>query len=209
MPNWVTTRISASKNVIESMINEEGRIDFMKVLPINLPHSDWSAICCAAETAAKKAINAEINSHPLIGAIEQHNREESDIKKLDEKSFSQFIGMLENYRATGYLHEMDFARKEWGTKWNACEPTASPEEGKASFDTAWSCPVPVLVSLSKKHPDDLISVIYADEALGCNCGKFTLMNGEIVEEDIAPPWKEMTKEQRTAWEDFALSVKGW
>ncbi|MFX7914608.1 hypothetical protein ABTK35_20255, partial [Acinetobacter baumannii] len=83
------------------------------------------------------------------------SRKDFDIRKLNDECFKQFVGMLENYRACGYLHSMDFARKVWGTKWNACESSASPEEGKASFDTAWSRPEGVLRELSKRFPDDV------------------------------------------------------
>ncbi|MFX8075192.1 hypothetical protein ABTK71_19920, partial [Acinetobacter baumannii] len=78
------------------------------------------------------------------------------------------------------------ARKVWGTKWNACESSASPEEGKASFDTAWSRPEGVLRELSKRFPDDVITVTFADEDIGSNCGTFSLKAGETIESDIAP-----------------------
>ena len=44
----------------------------------------------------------------------------------------------------------------------------------------------MLIALSKKFPDVLIEVDYADEDLGYNCGSFELKNGEfesVLEDD--------------------------
>jgi len=209
MPNWVTTHVSAPKHVIDSMINEEGRVDFRLVLPISLPHAGWHYVIGDAETAAERVLNTELSNDPMIGALEAANRARVDVSKLSDESFSQFTGMLENYRATGYLHEMDFARKEWGTKWNASDTQANPEDGKVTFDTAWACPTPVLKSLSKKFPTEEIKVRFADEDIGSNCGEFTLRGGEYTMQNIAPSWREMTHEQQQKWCAFAYEVKGW
>lgn len=209
MPNWVTTHVSAPKHVIESMINEAGRVDFKLILPVNLPHAGWEYIIGDAETAAERVLNTPLSNDLLIGALEAANRAEVDVSKLSPESFSQFTGMLENYRATGYLHEMDFARKEWGTKWNAYDTKANPEDGKVTFNTAWSCPLPVLESLSKKFPTEEIKVRFADEDIGSNCGEFTLLAGEYIMENIAPSWRELTPDQQKQWCAFAYEVKGW
>lgn len=209
MPNWVTTQVSAPKHVIESMINEAGRVDFNLIIPVNLPHAGWECIIGDAETAAKRVLNTPLSKDPLIGALEAANRADVDVSKLLPESFSQFTGMLENYRATGYLHEMDFARKEWGTKWNASDTEANPDVGKVTFETAWSCPLPVIESLSKKFPTEEIKVRFADEDIGSNCGEFALLAGEYTMQNIAPSWREMTHEQQQKWCAFAYEVKGW
>ena len=128
---------------------------------------------------------------------------------MSDASFQQFVGMLENYRACGYLHSMDFARKVWGTKWNACEPQHDAEAGTAQFDTAWSCPEGVLIELSKRFPNDEIGVIYADEDIGSNCGTFTLKAGETIASDIAPAWRDMDDATKSKWCMFAYKVKGY
>lgn len=103
---------------------------------------------------------------------------------------------------------MDFSRKVWGTKWNACDSQAYPDAGTCQFDTAWSCPVAVLVKVSERFQDDAIIVTYAEEELGCNCGTFTLKAGQIVEQDIAPSWSELDDVGREKWVAFAHQVKG-
>jgi len=209
MPNWVTNKVLAPSHVIQAMLNAEGHVDFNTASPFPGPHGDWSGICMDAETAAKVACGIQLNEHPLIAELEQKNRQESDIRKLTDESFQQFLGMLENYRACGFLHHMDFARAVWGTKWNACDPKADPDAGTCQFDTAWSCPMGLLVKVSERFPEDPITVTFADEDIGSNCGTFTLLAGKTVEQDIAPSWRSMDDATKAKWRTFAYQVKGW
>ncbi len=208
MPNWVTNKITAPKHVIQAMLNADGRIDFSTMAPFPGPNDGWSGIAMDAEEAAQIICRIPMSDHPLIASLEAGNRSRFDIRKLSEESFKQFVGMVENYRACGYLHSMDFNRKVWGTKWNACEPEADPEAGTASFETAWNCPVGVLVELSKRFPADGITVIYADEDIGSNCGTFSLLAGEMVASDEAPSWCDMSDADKAKWRAFANQVKG-
>lgn len=207
MPNWVTNKINAPPHVIRGMMNGDGRIDFNTAAPFQGP-SDWDGIYGDAETAAKHACGLPLNKNPLIAMLEDGNRSRINIRTMSEESFEQFIGMLRNYRACGYLHSMQFARDVWGTKWNACEPTADPDAGECAFETAWSCPVGVLKKVSKRFPDDLIAVTYADEDIGSNCGTFSLKAGAVVAEDIAPPWRDMSDDEKEKWRAFAYAVTG-
>jgi len=116
--------------------------------------------------------------------------------------------MVRNWRACGYLHPMDFNRMVWGTKWNACESTADPDDGRCQFETAWSCPTGVLVKVSERFPDDAITVTYADEDIGSNCGTFTLKDGRIVEQDIAPSWRDLDDAGKAKWQACACHVTG-
>ena len=210
VPNWITNKITAPKAVIQAMLNEQGKVDFNTMAPFPGPRgAEWTGINCDAETAAEAVCGKPLSTHPMLRSLEAANRADIDIKKMSPESFEQFVGMLENYRACGYLHGMDFARQVWGTKWNACEPTANPDEGTASFNTAWSCPEGVLIDLSKRFPDESIEVIYADEDIGSNCGKFTLKAGEAINSDIAPSWSSMTDDEKAKWMAFAYEVKGW
>lgn len=208
MPNWVTNKIEAPEHVIRAMLNSEGRVDFNVAAPFPGPNDDWDGIYGDAETAAKSVLGVALSNNPLLAMMERSNRERIDIAGMREESFRQFVGMLENYRACGYLHSMDFARKVWGTKWNACEPIAEPDEGRCKFYTAWSCPTGALIKVSERFPDDVIAVTYADEDLGSNCGTFTLQAGQIVAQDIAPNWRDLTDAEKAKWEAFAREVTG-
>lgn len=207
MPNWITNKIKAPSHVIAAMINDEGQIDFNKMAPFpgvvsfDLIHGD-------AETAAEAVLGVPLSDHPLIAALEDRNRRDVDLKKMTDESFEQFIGMLRNHRACGFLHDMDFARKSWGTKWNACDQEHDIEAGTAEFETAWSCPEPVLKALAKRFPDDEIAVQYADEDIGSNAGEFVLKGEQVLSQNHAPRWRDMSEEQRAYWRKFACDVKG-
>lgn len=207
MPNWVTNHITAPNEVIAAMLNTDGRVDFNTMAPFPGPN-DWDGISMDAEEAAKIICGIPLSSHPLIASMEASNRARFDIKKLSDESFKQFVGMVENFRACGYLHGMEFARQVWGTKWNACAPVADTQAGTASFNTAWSCPEGVLVKLSERFPEAAITVTYADEDIGSNRGRFTLKGGKAIDSDIAPSWRDMTDEQKAKWKAFAYQVKG-
>lgn len=207
MPNWVTNKVQAPEHVIRAMLNTDGRVDFNTAAPFEGPNN-WDGIYGDAEEAAEMTVGIPVSDHPLVAALQTSNRSRSDLKTMSEESFRQFVGMLENYRACGYLHSMSFARAVWGTKWNACKTKATPEEGRCEFETAWSCPMGVLVKVSERFPDDLITVTYADEDIGSNCGTFTLKAGVTVEQDIAPAWRDMSGADKAKWKAFAYQVKG-
>ena len=208
MPNWVTNKVQAPSHVIRAMLNADGRVDFNTAATFEGPNN-WDGICMDAEMVAEMACGIQVATHPLIGALQASNREQCDLRKMSEESFKQMLGMLENYRACGYLHSMSFARDVWGTKWNASEPKAEPDEGRCQFDTAWSCPMGVLVKMSERFPDDAITVTYADEDIGSNCGTFKLLNGRTFDSDVAGQWSRMSEEERAKWKAFARQVKGW
>lgn len=76
----------------------------------------------------------------------------------------------------GDLNWYDWSVNHWGTKWNACEASiTSFVDGELayaiiSFDTAWSAPIPIFEAVKEQYPDFYISVRYADEDIGNNCG---------------------------------------
>ena len=53
MPNWITTKVEAPKHVIESMINDEGKIDFNNMMPFQGSHDNFDGILLCAEQAAE------------------------------------------------------------------------------------------------------------------------------------------------------------
>ncbi|EJN31881.1 hypothetical protein PMI35_01162 [Pseudomonas sp. GM78] len=208
MPNHVTNKVRAPSHVLQTLINENGKIDFNTILPFGGQFA-WNGIDCAAEEAAQVITAQPLDDHPLIASLQQSNRSRVDALKLSEEGFEQFVQMLRNKRSCGHFNTLDFARDVWGTKWNAYDQVIDLDVGEVSFDTAWSCPMPVLQELSKRHPDDEIIIRYADEDLGCNCGTVKLKAGEVVSSDIARRWDEMSEQDQQKWVAFARDLKGW
>lgn len=206
MPNHVTNIIYANESVLKSIINQDGNIDFNLVKPFT-GEFRWNGIRYDAETAAKLVTGNATISNPLIASMEMTNRSRVDITNMDDEGFEQFVQMLKNKRSCGFLHPMDFARSEWGTKWNAYSQELRIDDGFIKFKTAWSCPVKLLCSLSSNSGAELI-VEFADEDIGSNCGALIILGGEVVLYDCAGKWSEMTETEKTRWSDFARAVTG-
>lgn len=207
MPNHITNRVKAAPEVIRAMLNEAGAIDFGKIVPFS-GQWPWEFISGRAETAAEKVLNTPLNEHPLVASLQAANRDDAQVSKLPDECFEQFVQMLLNHRATGFLHQMDFARAKWGTKWNAYSQEVDPDAGVAKFETAWSSPIPIFLQLSASHPDCLIEVQFADEDIGSNCGTVHFQAGAEVFRDAAGNWADMDEEQRARWTAFAYEVTG-
>lgn len=75
----------------------------------------------------------------------------------------------------GHVDWYTWACENWGTKWNAYD--ASETERGWVFLTAWSHPEPVIEELSRRFPDVIFHVKYADEDLGQNIGEYRIDNG--------------------------------
>jgi hypothetical protein len=88
--------------------------------------------------------------------------------------------------------------QNWGTKWNAYD--AEIGDTSLKFDTAWSHPVPVIVTLSTRFPKATLYVKYADEDLGANLGEYTIKDGIIIDQT---PFDEGSDEAT----DFASIIK--
>ena len=108
----------------------------------------------------------------------------------DTMDFGRVIPVPETIRAMedkgdftgprdGKLTPHSWRVRNWGTKWNAYEVDPVESFGMR-FCTAWSPPVPVLQALSAKFPALTLTLAYADEFLGQNCGWYSFAGGETV-----------------------------
>ncbi len=210
MPNHVTNIIEAKPLVIKSMLNEQGLVDFCHIIP---KHSDLDLdgsgmISCDAEYAAELMCKEPPSDNELIARLELVNRLRSSALKMSDESFEQFVMMMRNKRKHGFYHCMDYARNAWGTKWNAYSQSADVNtDYMVTFETAWSHPYPVIEALSKKFPDEIINVKYADEDTGSNCGTYSIKNGEVIEQNIAPAWSDQTEQQKRFFTEFSFRLR--
>jgi hypothetical protein len=100
-------------------------------------------------------------------------------KTADIDSAKIALDNIENY---GHKDWYSWSVDKWGTKWNAYSQEAR-EDGSIKFETAWSTPYPVMEALSRKYPEAVICVRYADEDFGHNVGEYTLMEGDVIEQN--------------------------
>ncbi len=201
MPNHITNVIESSEEVIQAMLDENDLVDFSLIIPydtdLNILSDDEIGIYFCAETAAEAVCREDVSDSFIL----------SSIKKLNDESFEQFIKMVRNKRKHGFYHFKDFAKKKWGTKWNAYEQnTDKNTKTKVIFHTAWDHPFPVVTALSKKFSDNEIRVKYASEDLGCNCGYYSIKNGINYGLFKAPDYDKQTTEDKRKWNRFAFEL---
>lgn len=80
----------------------------------------------------------------------------------------------------GKISWYEWNTSNWGTKWNAYDIKRISDD-KIKFETAWCAPLPVLDALSRKFPNEVMKVQYADEDFGYNLNAFIMKNGEVLE----------------------------
>ncbi len=92
----------------------------------------------------------------------------------------------------------------WGCKWNARLPQENDEQ-RLRFQTPWSQPLPVIVELSARYPDEVIECRFADEDLGCNCGEYKIKAGEVYD-DVVEGMPSGAGRTDQEWRKFAFHL---
>ena len=98
-----------------------------------------------------------------------------DYEGLGIKTFEDFgNAYINNVLKYGFDEWYDWSCFHWGTKWNAYDSYINEDESEMFFNTAWSCPLPILDRLAEicyEHEVEF-SGKWADEDRGCNVGVF-------------------------------------
>ena len=185
MPNWVKHHviINGEENNVKKFIDEclftkndedeEIAFSFNSVIP--MPESLDISCGSYTETGMEILKATEEERKRMMDTIE-------DTEKLNEILELGRIA-LDNIEKYGYPTWYEWRINNWGTKWDSSESSASTYSDSAEiwFETAWNTPMPVMEELSRKYDLEVI-VEYADEDLGCNCGKYTYVNGDLQED---------------------------
>jgi hypothetical protein len=190
MPNWVTNVITVDKRFEEIKAALESgtgadysEIDFNNIIkmPEELGNVHSGGITIANNKSVRswlestvKISDVKYSPHPVIGFVTSDGwwfeKESEELRMLKE-----FTGYQ------GYPSWYEWCNANWGTKWNASDPYV--EDGKFSFNTAWSAPIELFVEFSKRFPDVEFTYEYADEDTGNNCGSGTIVDGENMVEE--------------------------
>ena len=204
MPNHVTNRLringtpeqvqtvrEAIKGVWKKEPDTPRPLDFEKLIPMpeTLDVTSGSESTVAQWEAGYKDHRGRTAYKPPAHVIERANANRELVDKIKE-----------NIRVHGYPTWYEWAIAKWGTKWNAYSQTEI-EPNLIQFDTAWSCPIPVLEVLAAKFPEVEFVCEFADEDIGSNQGTLTFRNGELIERTEA----QGNKNRRL----FAYRVKGY
>jgi hypothetical protein len=198
MPNHITNRltiIGTEEEVAQVRAKIKGEeadrfIDFHKIAPI------------------PKELEGTVSPMRIISQ-EEYDIQEKKIATNDltenEKNWgisrSLTQALVDEYQEKfGHCDWYGWQTANWGTKWNAYEQVEH-DANVIEFDTAWSTPYSLLVNLSKMFPQITFEVEYADEDFGYNVGRYVLLNGETIEQNIPDGGSQEALE-------MAMDIKG-
>lgn len=197
-------------------VNDKGLVDFNVVRPAPAclegfePHSGILARATAALGLLpdpKSIDGADLRS--LTKRLELSNALRDVTTKIRDEDIPHLVRAISNYHECGYMYWYDWNREHWGTKWNCY---GQPDEGQSAdatqfeFQTAWAHPEDVVALISKRLPDVVFRVQYADEDTGSNCGTYLVKSGNRFNEDIAPRHSEQSPLERRKWTEFAFRL---
>lgn len=229
MPNWVENKLSYNGNEaeIKEMLEKIkydnstiGTIDFNKIIPMpkSLDIECGSRTDKGIEMVKNYLENLPAELKGKEGTYEEvledlHNHS-ADISDDEEKKIWDIgvtaVDNLYKYNAPTWY---EWCNDNWNTKWNACgydENTDYSDSDFIWFQTAWSAPVPVIQKLSEMYPNIELTLEFADEDLGQNCGEMKFKDGDIFEEYIPQTGKEAIEFAARVWEydlsDFQLHL---
>lgn len=182
MPNYVKNvlRVVSDdkrkvESVFESIRSEEMDIDFNKIIPCpEVLQNFYSADLFAERIALWMCRDLMYPVHKK-DAINEYESLEPEVKeKYAEEAKTLLRNIIEYGSSSGYR----WCIEHWDTKWNAFR-IERKNDNELLFETAWNCPLKVLVALSKMYPDVKFECQYASEDVGYSCGEFSLSNGLI------------------------------
>lgn len=224
MPNWVQNEIifeNASDEKVAALIRElkaatesdEQAFDFNKIIPMpeSLNIESGSSMNRAIAYYVTERLTIPVEQTNLKALVRNFFDDDwaakvvSRIKKdIDEGVTKDWDKVYEAGKQYMYNREhygcytwYEWCCRNWGTKWNACEPDWSLDDGILVFQTAWSAPFPVIEALAQKYPDLKFTHRWADEDIGNNCGEMRWSESYGSDIDIG--------DERT----FAMSVWGY
>ena len=188
MPNHITNRITAPKEVIDFLL-VDGKVDFNQLVPMPEPLS------VQVHFALRKLLECDLD---IPKKYEWETRETTltydTLSEADKKTYDKAKQNYEQYKQIDWY---EWCLMNWGTKWNAYN-TSRLSDTVVEFETAWSGIEGLIGKLSDKFPTHEIHYMYADEDIGSNVGKMTLLNGE---------YKEITNFSNLSKESFELAFE--
>ena len=219
MPNWVQNNLKFDasdeemQNILEVIKNDEkgiGSIDFNKITPM----PEALNIECGSNTdKGLRMVKEFLESFPEDIAKQEgfydelmehlHDRGK-DLPEEDRKIWELGVAAVDNINRYDAPTWYEWAYQNWGTKWNACHCSYNNEDKMLNFQTAQRTPLPVILKLSAAALGVQMSLEFADEDIGHNCGRVVFKNGDIREIYKPEEGREAFEFSAEVW-DYDLS----
>lgn len=182
MPNYCRNliRVIAGdfQSVADFMKSEERDFDFNKLIPMPptmLYLKKYDGISRQSELRFQYwAAPTKADKYALIVEI----KAKYDLRHTLKEGLDRYLA----YKDCGHWNSLEWARANWGTKWNALDVDINQSDRAIFFNTAWNAPIPIYKALAKQFPTYAISVIYYDEG-GWFAGYADIKDGNAFGED--------------------------
>jgi hypothetical protein len=194
MPNHVIHEVSftgKAKRIKELLVfvrnvDEDTPFDFEKIIP--MPESLRIESSSMVDQAMAVLTNDQEELRKMLGynwVKEKGYTTTDDVKEhlmrnLTEADLEMGRKAINNIKEYGCKDWYDWSRRNWGTKWN-CYDVVLEENNTIRFQTAWCTPYPVFAKLGEIFPDVTITVKFADEDIGSNCGTYEVFDNTLSE----------------------------
>lgn len=225
MPNWVKCRLSMRGLADADLFStdDEGKkfFDFNKLIPmpqeLNMTSggSEDRAIkaymTMHGNPALQKMMDARSRFNFTVGDYKISKVEIEEAAKRENMTVEEFVKLGERYCLNVFYYGSttwyEWCSKNWGTKWNACDSSIEDAD-TIEFCTAWSAPLPIVAELSRKFPDRVVMIEWADEDMGSNTGQIALRNAEIAVDEAGCTICNNIPNNQTN-EAYEIYVKMW
>lgn len=186
MPNHVTNRLvitGPAESIAELAREVQGKepedfFSFHRIIPMpqilrgteSGSRAHWGVIALGRPELTRQSMM--FGDHFAVPwLIEKNITNAQELKEYLEREKPDHLvegqKAIEAFEETGAASWYDWALANWETKWDAYSQDLAYEEGSDTavytFDTAWSCPLPVLLELAELFPELTISHSYFDE----------------------------------------------
>ena len=185
MPNHIKNRVVIS-GVMESIARFQSE-NISKYVDSEGDTREFSfrTIIPRPESLEIESSTRQTKAIEYLGLPESQREEFRKKNWIRDDELEEFIKLGEtakkNLEEYGFADWYGWSIRNWGTKWDCydVETQCNTNEIVLNFLTAWSTPEPIFSAIAAKYPELQISVEYADEDLGNNCGILNYEYGEL------------------------------
>jgi hypothetical protein len=206
MPNHVETtikiigtesEIKAVRDFMKGEKDEDGHsnpFDFNRLIPMPPSLRITSGSSTSNGIALAKALDSEdfsgideILSRAWCAekGIETREQMIENLKNDGYTSLEEGRMAIENEEKYGHQDWYSWSVDVWGTKWNSYSHFLMEEGDDGDwfgFSTAWAHPFQIIEALSNKFSNVQFDIAFADEDTGYNVGRYSILDGEIIDE---------------------------
>jgi len=194
MPNHVKHKVTVTgqeddvQQFFSSIKTEDDLFDFNNLIPmpeyIRLPDGVDGIPSFVSDAAELLMIRSGQKVLDYKGDQKQERHIINYGHKINWKDehFEYFVRCCKAIQQSSFSNWYPWSVHNWGTKWGAYD--IKHEGNTLEFETAWSTPLPIWYKIAKLYPTLSVSILYADEDYGANCGTIKIEEGSVEHKEV-------------------------